>query len=368
MTIILSNSMKNTIILLISCLFSIYFLSCSSNTEDLNQYKVGEFEFLIDSIYNVTQTSVTIKATLRTPAVEKNIIGLQINYVKESVLYKDYSTKTVSFEKKAGTVVMTLNNLEPNTIYRVTPTIEVAHGTNPKIAYLVGMSTTNSELSFMTHGELPKTGTVNDIDGNLYHYITIGTQTWMVENLKTTHFRTGESIPYLKDSVSWVKSEYGYCDYNNDIKYATKYGHIYAKEIANSFVAPGGWHVPTLSDWKTLESYLIANGYNYDKSKKYNKIAKSLASQTSDWQSEPYTGGITEDLTLNNSTGFTALPGGSRTIYSNYINAGNGCYLWSSAPNNKINYGFSLEANSISSSLYEPNYFSGMYIRCIRDN
>jgi len=361
--------MKQTIIILISCILSVCLFTSCDKSEDLNQYKVGDFEFRIDSIYNVTQTSVTVKATLYTAQVEKNITGLNIQYFKEGDRYKDYGTKIQSFDQKEGTVLMTITNLEPNTIYYMEPWIEIAYSNNQHVTSVTGLTTPNTEVSFMTHGELPKTGTVNDIEGNMYHYITIGTQTWMVENLKTTHLRSGELIDNLKDSISWATNEYGYCNYNNDSTYSAKYGRIYSRKIANSYIAPGGWHVPTLSDWNLLENYLIANGYNYDKSTDFNRVAKSLASQTSDWKSSYYNiGGITTDLTLNNSTGFTALPGGYRNIHGMYLNEGSSCYFWSSAPYNQPYNGVFLE--SVFSGIYqsEPSEINGMYIRCIRDN
>jgi len=127
--------------------------------------------------------------------------------------------------------------------------------------------------------------------------------------------------------------------------------------------------VPTLADWNILENYLIANGYNYDKSTHDNYIAKSLASQTNDWKSSYYNkGGITSDLTLNNSTGFTALPGGNRNNYGVYSKLGNSCYFWCTSPYDQPNSCMILESTLSCSYNIESNDITGMYIRCIRDN
>ncbi len=48
---------------------------------------------------------------------------------------------------------------------------------------------------------------VTDIDGNVYPYIQIGTQTWMTTNLKTTHYTNGD--PITDGSVnSWYKADW----------------------------------------------------------------------------------------------------------------------------------------------------------------
>lgn len=63
-----------------------------------------------------------------------------------------------------------------------------------------------------------QSGKVTDIDGNVYHTVTIGTQTWMVENLRTTKYRDGISIPNVTDDAQWFNLiTPGYCWYNNDV-------------------------------------------------------------------------------------------------------------------------------------------------------
>jgi uncharacterized protein (TIGR02145 family) len=368
--------MKQNIILLISCILSIcLFFGCDKG-ENLNQYKVGEFDFNIDSIYNVTETSVTIRATLYTPKVEKNITGLYVEYYKEEGKDDPNAWKWQSFDQKDGTVIMTITGLEPNTVYCVTPYIALAHGTNPYVGYATGMAKPDTEVSFTTHGELPKSGTINDIDGNVYHFVTIGTQTWLVENLRTTHLRDGTPIPNEKDSAKWCLSDtdqglqtsLSYCDYKNDTVYGKKYGHIYDIQASRSKIAPRGWHVPTLNEWNVLIDYLISHGYNYDKSTTYNYVAKSLASNSNDWIGSSYNkGSIIDNLSLNNSTGFTAMPGGYRSRYGEFIGLGYYCYLWSST--SYYQYNNYIYLNSGSNSLLDDYYgVSGLYIRCIRDN
>ena len=59
--------------------------------------------------------------------------------------------------------------------------------------------------------------TVVDIDGNVYHTVTIGSQVWMVENLKTTKYNDGSAIPLVPDNSAWTAlSSPGYCWYKND--------------------------------------------------------------------------------------------------------------------------------------------------------
>lgn len=56
-----------------------------------------------------------------------------------------------------------------------------------------------------------------DKDGNIYTSVTIGTQIWLVENLKTTKYNDDTPIPLVTDSTSWMLlSTPGYCWYNND--------------------------------------------------------------------------------------------------------------------------------------------------------
>lgn len=162
--------------------------------------------------------------------------------------------------------------------------------------------------------------TVTDIDGNVYTTVTIGSQVWTVENLRVTHYNDGTPIPHVTDSAAWDNNTSGaYCYYNNDsVTYAYKYGALYNWHVVNTDkLAPAGWHVPDTTNWIELEQYLIANGYNWDGTTDSNKIAKSMAAKT-DWDTLfAIIGDVGNDLSLNNSSGFSALPSGLRDLLSN---------------------------------------------------
>jgi uncharacterized protein (TIGR02145 family) len=167
-------------------------------------------------------------------------------------------------------------------------------------------------------GPVNITGTVVDIDGNVYTTVKIGTQEWMVENLRTTRYNDGTVIPLVTDDIAWGNINTPlYCWYNNDATNKAKYGALYnwytVDPVNPKKIAPAGWHVPTDVEWDTLQNYLIAFGYNWDGTTIGNKIAKSLASKT-DWATDTSLGVIGCDLTSNNRSGFSALPGGYRDI------------------------------------------------------
>ena len=128
---------------------------------------------------------------------------------------------------------------------------------------------------------------VKDIDGNVYRTITIGTQVWMAENLKTTKYRNGDLIGTTTPATLVIEGEstpkYQWAYDGNESNVAT-YGRLYTWYVATDSrnVCPIGWHVPTDAEWTTLTDYLIKNGYGYGDGYKGMDIAKSMAA-TSGW-------------------------------------------------------------------------------------
>lgn len=102
------------------------------------------------------------------------------------------------------------------------------------------------------------TGTVTDIDGNVYPVVTIGSQQWMAANLRTTRYRDGSPVPNVTDSAAWSALATGaWCNYLNDPANDTLYGKLYNWYAAAApDLCPAGWHLPTDAEWKQLETTL----------------------------------------------------------------------------------------------------------------
>ena len=237
-----------------------------------------------------------------------------------------------------------------------------------------GGTSYGNEVSFTTK-QVVSDGAVTDIDGNVYHTITLGTQTWMVENLKTTRYRNGDEIgtttPANKNIYSEPTPNYQWA-YNGDEKYVAKYGRLYTWYAATDSrnIAPAGWHVPNDNEWTILQNYLIANGYNYDSTTTGNKIAKSLAA-TTDWVTNTSLGAIGNDLTKNNRSGFTALPSGRRANSETFMDFEDRSFWWSSTQNTTTySWNRSLYNSSGSEYLaraYQNSKSDGYSVRCLRD-
>ena len=214
--------------------------------------------------------------------------------------------------------------------------------------------------------------TLIDIDGNVYDTVRIGTQTWMVQNLRTTHYNDGTAIPNITDATAWsTLSTPGYCWYKND-ETSNKpiYGALYNWHVINTGkLCPKGWHVPTNDEFTVLENYLIANGYNYDGKTSGNNYAKALASITG-WSLSTNPGAIgTNDYpSKRNATGFTARPGGYRTLDGTFALIGDAGYWWSSSENGPSLVWYRQMYFNISniSSTY-INKGVGFSIRCIKN-
>lgn len=191
-----------------------------------------------------------------------------------------------------------------------------------------------------------------DTDWNSYKVIKIGNQLWMAENLRTTRFNDGTRIPDVSDSRLWSSLiSPGYCLYNNDPgKYKVKYGVLYnGYTISTGKLCPLGWHVPSAEEWTSLTRFCGVN------------TAGGKLKEINNWMS-PNTG-------ATNSSGFAALPGGSRGNLGSFMDAGIRGHWWSSSESDNSN----VRNNTMSYSNSDvtgssDNKQSGLSVRCMKDN
>jgi uncharacterized protein (TIGR02145 family) len=224
-----------------------------------------------------------------------------------------------------------------------------SYGTNSKgTAY-------GNELSFTTQD--PSATSVTDIDGNVYAIVTIGTQTWMKENLKVTHYRNGDPIPTGLSGAAWGATTSGaIAIYNNDAANNAVYGNLYnwyaAVDTRN--IAPPGWHVPS-EDERTTLFYGTPGGWDLSG-------GELKESGTTHWNA-PNTG-------ATNASGFTGLPAGNRMDTGDYLNMGDGGYWWTTTdegPGSTDAEAMGLFTNNVYAAQISGSKLVGCSIRCIKD-
>ena len=208
--------------------------------------------------------------------------------------------------------------------------------------------------------------TVQDIEGNVYRTVTIGVQVWMAENLKTTKLNDNTSLPLVTDKAAWgALATPGYTWYDNDESVnKVPYGALYNwHAVKTNNLCPAGWHVPSNSEWTILTSYLTSNGFGY----RGTGITKSMANK-SGWTESASEGTPGNDQASNNSSGFTAIPGGYRNYSGAFFNLGSHSYWWSSTETSATHAFIRIIFNGDGSvTKFGNDKRAGISVRCIRD-
>jgi uncharacterized protein (TIGR02145 family) len=191
-----------------------------------------------------------------------------------------------------GTFSSTVAGLSDGTVYYVR-----AYATN-------GAGTSyGNQLEFTTNHE---TGTLTDVDGNVYKTVKIGNQWWMAENLKTIHYNDDTPITLETDDGVWsTLTSAAYCWYFNDPgTYKDISGAIYNWFAGNTGkLCPTGWSIPSDEDYKALEMFLGMTQAQADGAYWRGTDQGSKMKTTTGWS----LGG-----NGTNSSGFSAFPGGYR--------------------------------------------------------
>jgi uncharacterized protein (TIGR02145 family) len=298
----------------------------------------------------ITQTSATSGGNITTDA------GSSVT--ARGVCWSTKASPTIADSKTTdgagiGSFTSSITGLTAVTTYYVRAYATTSTGTGYGGAY-----------QFTTIVATPITPTVTDADGNVYHTVKIGTQTWMVENLKTTKYKDGTAIPLITDNTVWAPlSTPAYCWYNNDATtYKNTYGALYNWYAVNTAkLAPTGWHVPTDAEWTTLENYVSANPGTS------GSVAKALAA-TTNWTTDTSAGAIGNNLTKNNSSGFSALPGGARLGNGTFTSIGGGGCWWSSTEDGTTEAWYrDVYYNNYLLNRYSTTKSYGFSVRCVMD-
>lgn len=277
-------------------------------------------------------------------------VGQYINFEDEStgaVLSREWTFEggepsTASVKDPSGILYAT-----PGT-YDVTLTITTEQG-----------SSTETKEGFIVVEQLPggcgSTTIVNDVDGNAYSVVTIGSQCWLGENLKVTHFRDGSPIPEITDDLEWKNlTTPGMVSYGNDNGNDATYGKLYNWfAIADPRgICPEGFHVPHDNEWTVLTKYLDPD----------NEFAGGRMKEvgTDHWL-EPNEG-------ANNSSGFTGLPGGMRFNEGQFDHLGLRGLFWSTREDHDFEaYFLTLTYETAVAHQTVIYKQSGVSCRCVKD-
>ncbi|SHG45674.1 major paralogous domain-containing protein [Fibrobacter sp. UWH9] len=218
----------------------------------------------------------------------------------------------------------------------------------------------------------PVYGTLTDSrDNQVYKTVTIGTQTWMAENLNYAY--TGVKYnysSYTSDSTSWC--------YENKASNCDKYGRLYTwsavMDSAAQFsvnagtrcgygktctpnsphrgICPEGWHVPTDEEYSTLYTYIGGSD-----------TAGSLLKSTSGWNDYNGKSGNGTD-----KYGFSVLPAGDRRSNGDVSGEGYGAFLWSASENGRdvAWYLYFYYSGDYAYQIYNGKDY-GQSLRCLKD-
>lgn len=221
--------------------------------------------------------------------------------------------------------------------------------------------------------------TISDFDGNLYNTVFIGSQCWMKENLKTTHYADGTAMvdgTFAGNFDGDYTSKY-YFDYDNNPTNTAIYGKLYTYAAVTNGIAscntlpsgvqgicPNRWHVPSDEEWKILEGNVDSQyGYpnaEWDGTGYRGFDACENLKSTTNWDNN----GNGTDL-----FGFSAFPGGYRNSYGYFIWLGPNGFWWSACEYSTTTAwyrGLYFDYDSVGRNATIKSY--GFSVRCLRDS
>ncbi len=203
---------------------------------------------------------------------------------------------------------------------------------------------------------------IADVEGNIYRVVKIGNQLWMAENLRTTKYNDDTNIPYVTDNATWsTLTTPAYCWYANNIAYKPTHGALYNWiTITTDRLCPTGWHVPTDSEFNTMELYL---GIPADQ---INNWGWRGTNEGSEMKS---TTGWAAGENGSNTSGFTALPGGYRYAADGDFYALGTLAYWWTATLSDTDIAWYRRLDGPNTNVYKgaTSVRGGKFIRCVKN-
>ncbi|PIP77712.1 MAG: hypothetical protein COW85_07570 [Ignavibacteria bacterium CG22_combo_CG10-13_8_21_14_all_37_15] len=180
--------------------------------------------------------------------------------------------------------------------------------------------------------------------GKTYHTVEIATQCWLKENLDVGTMILGSTSSSNNGTIE------KYCI---NISYCTTYGGFYRWDEAMAYniiegtqgICPTGWHIPTKTEFETLQAAVSNNG----------NALKAIGQGTGS--------GVG-----TNASGFSALLAGDLYPNGSVNNFGTNTFFWGSTENGATSaYYLSLSSNESNMYLGNINKEYGFSIRCLKD-
>lgn len=289
------------------------------------------------TVPTVSTTSITITGA-STASGEYAVNESEAEITSRGICWNTTGSPTIANSKTtdgsgSGTFTSSMTGLVAGTIY-----FGRAYATNS-----VGTSYGN-EIVF---------GSIVDVENTSYNPIAIGTQVWLKENLNTYKYRNGDVIPLYDHlpagTTSWSGTSSGAV---TNYPLQNQFGRLYNWYAVTDprGLCPVGWHVPTETEWATLVTFL--GGVD---------VAGGPLKQTGTalWHT---------NVGATNSSGFTALPGGHRTVSGTYQYVNQSAIFWTStAVDVNAVWSYSIAGNLTHSHGSGNHRKNGFSVRCIRD-
>jgi uncharacterized protein (TIGR02145 family) len=200
-----------------------------------------------------------------------------------------------------------------------------------------------------------------DKDGNQYTTVDIGTQRWVVENLKVLHYADGTPIPNIVDQTLWSVDVVGACCwYNNDIINKSIYGALYNFYTTqnvhglvyfekNGILDPD-YRVGTRDDYIKLRTFVGGELVAGDMLKEAGLVH---------WNPPNYR--------TENKYGFTGVGAGGRGKNGIFIGLKEANSIWTSDPVGISAYFFALNAGTDAAFINGIEKKYGYSVRCVKD-